>query len=229
MDSEGRRAKEMIKGLPFKERVKHFWYYYQKHVYVIVVAVVIVAWGTAQCINKPKYDLNIAYYTSRGADQGVVDEFADSLGELVKDIDGNESTDVFVSMYMANITGKVLDQQAQALLTKIPLELSADDFPLYILDKAFMEYFERVYPESIANKILLSDIPEGVDALKIYEGEEVYLVTIAESNRVKDDEKKMAERENAMIVQEYFAQKAEEAENAKVEAEAATEEENTEK
>ncbi len=209
MDSEGRRVKEMIKGLPLKERAKHFWYYYRTHVIAITIGAVVVAWGTAQCINKPKYDLDIAYYTTRGVEQGTVDAFAESLKPLVKDIDGNESVDIFIPLYMGDITGKMIDQQAQAMLSKIPLELAADEFFLYILDKPFMEYMERVYPEAIENKILLSDIPEAAEVLKIYKGEEVYLMKVAAAERINKDEKKVAERDNALSVEAYFESKLE--------------------
>ncbi len=204
MDSEGRRAKEMIKGLPFKERMKHFWYYYSKHVLVGTLGTVLVAWSVVQCVNKPTYDLDIAYYSSRAVDQTAVDAFAESLDPLLKDIDGNEAIDVFIPLYVGNIEAEMMDQQSQALMQKFPLELAADDYALYILDKPFMDFFERVYPETVDNKILLSEIPETAEMLKCYEGEELYLVTIAESERVKKDEKKMAERENAYAVEAYF-------------------------
>lgn len=207
MDSEGRRAKEMIKSLPFKERLKHFWYYYRKHVLVGGLGAVLVVWSMVQCINKPTYDLNIAYYSSRAVDDAALDAFAESIRPLLEDIDRNESIDVFIPLHMGDISAKMLDPQTQALMQKIPLELAADDYALYILDRPFMEFFERAYEDAVGNKILLSDIPEVAKILKCYEGEELYLVTVTEPERVKKNEKKMAERKNAYAVEEYFENK----------------------
>ncbi len=203
MDSEGQRAKKMVQNLSFKEKVEHFWYYYKKHVFVGLFVALVVAFGVAQCVMKETFDLNIAYYSSRGIEQTVVDSFGDILEPLIEDIDGDGVASVFMPAYIGDITEQRMDEQAMAMLNKIPLELAADEFQMYILDKPYMELFDEVYSDIIQNKICISDIPEIKEALMLYDWEEVYLVMTTEFEQSKNDKKKIAERENAALVEAY--------------------------
>lgn len=204
MDKQAKEAREMVKNLSFKEKVKHFWYYYGKYTIAAIFAVAFIAFTVVECVMQVDYDLNIAYYSSRWVDKDAVAILADSLEPVIKDISGNEKTDVLISVTEADIGSGEYSEVTEAALTKIPVELAADEYQLYILDENYLEFFNRAYEGVVQSTMLLSDIPEISEALDFAEGEKVYLIMTTEFEQSKGDEIKAAERENAALVMEYF-------------------------
>ena len=204
MDKQAKEAREMVKNLTFKEKAKHFWYYYGKYTIVAIFVVAFVAFTVVECVMQVDYDLNIAYYSSRWVDKDAVAILADSLEPVIKDISGNEKTDVRISVTEADISGGEYNEMNEAVLTKIPVEMAADEYQLYILDETYLEFFNRSYEGVVQSTLLLSDIPEISKDLGFAEGEKVYLVMTTEFEQSKGNEVKDAERENAALVMEYF-------------------------
>ena len=207
MDKQALEAKQMVKNLPFKEKVKHFWDYYKKHTIAAVFGLAVVIFGTVQCVTQVKYDLNIAYYSTKGVEQTTVDAFAKELESVIGDIDGNGTTKIFMPVFVADITERIPSEEAQAMRNKIPLELAADEYQIYILDQPYMDLFNYAYPDVIKNTILISDIPYVSKELGFYEGEKVYLVMTVEFEQSSNNEKKLRERENAALIEKYFSEK----------------------
>ena len=92
----------------------------------------------------------------------------------------------------------------EAVLTKIPVELSADEYQMYILDSYYLEYFSRAFEGIIEESLLISDIPEIRESLGVPEGEELYLVLTSSFEQSKGKKDKAAEHENAVLVMKYF-------------------------
>ncbi len=204
MDKDKELAKEMVKNFTFKQKVEHFWYYYGKYTIAAIFAVAFVAFTVVECVMQVDYDLNIAYYSSRAVDKEAVAELADSLEPLINDISGNEQTDVQIAVNEADITKEEYNEVMEAILSKIPVELAADEFQLYILDESYLEFFNRAYEGVFQSYITLSDIPEISKALGFKEGEKVYLAMTIEFEQSKGNEVKDAERENAALIMDYF-------------------------
>ncbi len=207
MDKQALEAKEMVKNLPFKEKVKHFWEYYRNHTLVAAFALAVIIFGLVQCVTQVEYDLSIAYYSTKGVEQTTVDAFADTLEGVIGDIDENGTTAIFMPVFLADITEQFPSEESLAMRNKIPLELAADEYQMYILDEAYMDLFNAAYSDVIQSTLLLSDIPEVSEALGFYEGEKVYLVMTVEFEQSADDEKKLKERENAALLEQYFLEK----------------------
>lgn len=204
MDRDKKLAKDMIKNFTFKEKVGHFWYYYGKYTIIGLICLAFVIYTMVDCMMQVNYDLNIAYYTCSRVNKEGADALADSLEPIINDISGNEKTDVLVNVTEANITNDGYDEMIEAALTKIPVEMSVDEYQLYLLDEHYLEYFTRVFPGFEQEVILISDIPELRRTLGIPEGEKLYLVMTSEFEQSKGNQVKEAERENASIVMEYF-------------------------
>ncbi len=205
MDAEGLRAKQMVKDLPFREKVRHYWGYYKKPVIIILLSVIFIAWTAVQCINAKVYDMNIAMYTVRTYEDEKTDMFGEMLKGQIDEINGNGSKDVFIYKYPADIRKEALQPEEHAVYSKINLELSADDYQTYILDQPYLDYFERVYPEVIQSTVNLKDIPEIKEMLGIHESENLYLVTTVMYERSMGDKVKVAEHKNAEKLHEYFS------------------------
>ncbi len=204
MDKDKQAAREIVRNFTFKQKLTHFWYYYGKYTIAAIFAVAFVTFTVVDCVMQVNYDLNIAYYSCRAVDSEAVSALTDSLEPLINDISGNEKTDVLIAVNEVDITKEEYNEVIEATLTKIPVELAADEFQLYILDESYLEFFNRAYEGVVQSKLLLSDIPEVSNALGFQEGEKVYLVMTVEFEQSKGNEIKAAERENAALVMEYF-------------------------
>ena len=204
MDKDKQAAKELIKNFTFKEKIAHFWYYYGKYTIIGIIALAFVVYTMVDCMMQVNYDLNIAYYSCSRVNREGAAALADSLEPMINDISGNKINDVQIVVNEANITKEGYDEMVQATLTKIPVEMSVGEFQMYFLDEHYLEFFDRSFEGFIQSSVLISDIPEIRESLGIPEGEKLYLVVCNEYEHSKDNEIKIAERENAAIVEQYF-------------------------
>ena len=204
MDRDRKAAKEMIKNFTFKQKVEHFWYYYGKYTIIGIFALAFVIYTRVDCMMQVNYDLNIAYYTCSRVNKEGADALADSLEPIINDISGNKKTDVQIVVTEANITKDGYDEMVEATLTKIPVEMSVGEFQMYLLDEHYLEFFNKSFEGFVQSSLLISDIPEIRESLGVPEGEKLYLIICTEYEHSKDNEIKIAERENAALVMEYF-------------------------
>lgn len=204
MDRDRKAAKEMIKNFTFKQKVEHFWYYYGKYTIIGIFALAFVIYTLVDCMMQVNYDLNIAYYTCSRVNKEGADALADSLEPIINDISGNKKTDVQIVVTEANITKDGYDEMVEATLTKIPVEMSVGEFQMYLLDEHYLEFFNKSFEGFVQSSLLISDIPEIRESLGVPEGEKLYLIICTEYEHSKDNEIKIAERENAALVMEYF-------------------------
>ncbi|MBQ7096892.1 MAG: hypothetical protein IJN96_02360 [Clostridia bacterium] len=204
MDRERQKAKQMVKDLPFNEKMKHYWGYYKKHAIIFVLCACIFGWSIVQCVMAPVYDMSIACYTGRVFPDECKVNFAEYLKDYVDEINGNETKDVFISMYSADLNKDVLAPEEQAVFTKLMSELAADEYQMYILDRSFLEYFEETHNEIIGNVIPLHEIPEMKAMWGLGEDESLYLMTKTMYDHSADNEDVVAEQKNAKKIEEHM-------------------------
>ncbi|MBR2453259.1 MAG: hypothetical protein IKB32_04365 [Clostridia bacterium] len=204
MDKQRREAREAVKNLPFKEKIKHFWYYYKTHTICIAFAVILIVTTTVQCMRQTKYDMNIAYYSVRHVEKPQLDALTDLLETVAEDTNENGSVDVFISFLSGDITTELLDQYAQMGLQKMQVEVATDEYQSFILDRAYLDTMERLYSDVIGSVLKISDVPKIKEAIGLPDGEELYLVTTKMFDRAKDDDTKVKEHKNAVVIKEYF-------------------------
>lgn len=204
MDKQRREARTLVKGLPFKEKIKHFWYYYKWHTISCFLVAVLIGYTCVQCAMRVDYDLNISCYTKNFIDEEKIEKFEGLLESVVQDINHNDSVDVYVAPYSADITGKVVDQMAQATYQKISMEVAADDVQIYLFDQSFLDWFNRVYGDTVQSVAEISGIPEIRDLFGLSDDEKLYCVLKKFFERSEDDEEKVGQYNNAELVEQFF-------------------------
>ncbi len=207
MDRDRREAKRLIKGLSPKEKIKHFWYYYKWHTIACLLVVIVIVYSCVQCAMRVDYDLNISCYTKNFIDEEKIEKFEKVLEGVVQDINHNDSVDVYVAPYSADITGKVVDQIAQAVYQKISMEIAADDIQLYLFDQSFLDWFNQVYGDTVQSVTEISSISEIKDLLGLRDDEKLYCVTKEFFERSENNEEKVAQHNNAELVEQFFNNK----------------------
>lgn len=204
MDNEGRRAKAMVKSLPFKEKMKHYWGYYKKHVMVFLVAGIIVIWGVVQCVSVPEYDLKVGWYATTAYKDENTDKFAEYLKKNIDEINGDGEVNTLLIQRVTDITKEVLQPEDSVIFTKLTSEMSADEYKVYVFDQPFMDHFQKVYSDTIQTVIPLHEIPEMKNMLEMDDDDVLYTVIIKEFNRSKDNQEKAAEYDNAVKIEKLL-------------------------
>ncbi len=206
MDKQQRDAAELVKKLPIKEKIKHFWYYYKVHTIVAALLSVVVIWTLADCAMQEKYDLSIAYYSTRHVPEENLAKLETEIEKVICDINKDDSYNALLNFVAADISAGKLDELVQSVYAKIGVEVAANEYKMYILDKAYMDLFSKNYAEVTESVVQLSSIPDVKELLGLVDGEELYLVTMPMYDQFKDNEEVVAEHNNAWLVQKYFEQ-----------------------
>ena len=126
-----------------EEKIKNFWFHYKWHTIGIIATLVILTVLVAQCVNKPKYDYEIVYFSYTQ----VLDEQLDSMEEyfetLGSDLDGDGEVNVqIVNCSVSN--DKSNYNYRNTILTKLQAMIAADEKAmLFITDKDSYKYFEE--------------------------------------------------------------------------------------
>ena len=132
MDKQAKEAKEMVKNLPFKDKVKHFWYYYKIHTIAAAFILLLVGITIYQSVTQEKYDLEISYYGNELISEEQEKEIEEKLAQYVEDVDGDGQKKVHL------IVNSILDEGEYAMYanTKFTAEVSAAAYSAYILDES---------------------------------------------------------------------------------------------
>ena len=208
MDSEAKRAKEMVKQLSFKKKLAHFWYYYKKYVMWGLFALALISWGVYEKATMINYDLNIPYFSSRAIDlDNNLERFKEYFIGAVKDSNNNGRVDVAIVPYTGDIEKAKKDEVVGAVLTKLDMSLAADDAAMYIFDERYLEHFKRAHEDIKFTEVEISQIPEVREALGLIDQEKAYLITLELFDRLKDNDKKIAEHNNAKGLEKFFEEK----------------------
>ena len=117
MDKQAQEAKEMVKNLPFKDKVKHFWYYYKIHTIVAAFVLILIGVTVYQAVTQEKYDLEIDYYGQQYISQEQQKEIEDTLAQYIDDVDGDGQKKVHLIVNSALTDG----EYAMYANTKLPL------------------------------------------------------------------------------------------------------------
>lgn len=124
------------------EKLKNYWFHYKWHTIGIIATVIILSILVAQCVNKPKYDYEIIYFSyTQVLDEQLesVEEYFEALGS---DIDGNGEVNVqIVNCSVSNDNSNY--SYRNTILTKLQAMIAADEKAmLFITDKESYEYFK---------------------------------------------------------------------------------------
>ena len=206
MDKDRHLAKELAKEMSFKERIKHFWYYYKPHTLALIFALAVIVWSAVQCANRIDYDLDISFYTESYVSDEVLAEFNLFLETLCDDINENGVVDAQAYPFFGRITEEYFDQNATAVLTKLQNEIVIGECPAYIVDGAYKTYIERFTEDmEVIDKITeITEVPIIRKTFNPGEGVKLYFISILEYDTQKGNAELLKEHENMKKVEKYF-------------------------
>lgn len=185
MDAEGKRAREQMKQLPFKEKLKNFWFYYKIHMAVAILAVLVFGTAVVQCVRQVDYDLTVMYFGCNQVDPARVEALEKFLNSHSVDVTDNGKVETVMPVYVGDINAEVKTAETSALLVKLQAEIVSNINPAFIMDKAFKNFVTFGYEGAYDKIIDLSLVPQVREMLNLKEGEELYWVSVAKGGNYK--------------------------------------------
>ncbi len=144
MDKDRQKAKEKVKALPFKEKVKYFWGYYKY--YVIAVVLIVLAVGTTvyNKMTTPEPDLEVMVF----ADAYMEEEMKASIKETVEKFAFEKNEELFAEVILTEVPfhDAYRIEEIQGSCAKLMAELSSGERKAYILDQTVYEYVVKDFP-----------------------------------------------------------------------------------
>ncbi len=120
-----------------KEWWSYFWDYYKWHVIGGAVALAMIIITAVQLMSKVAYDEIVTYIGEASYSDSAVGDIADSLAEIIPDVNNNGKNDVgFQVLQMAkSASGAENPQYTAALETKKTFEIQFGEGFVFLLDK----------------------------------------------------------------------------------------------
>lgn len=199
MDKQAREAREMVKSLSFKEKVKHFWDYYKWHtigtIFVLMLAVVTIY----QATTAEKYDLEIAYYGKIDITEEQKNELCEYLSLHIEDINGDGEKKVNIIPIVADMES--MGEFEMAVSQKLTADLAAGTHSAYIFDEWFCNYCgpDTDYGAT-ENAVDLRETEVGREVLALND-EPLYWCTKTLYESEKDNNDKIAVYNNARLAE----------------------------
>lgn len=164
MDKQAKEARDMVKGMSFKQKIKHFWDYYKIHTIVVIVVAAFIGGTIYQAVTREKFDMEIYYYGSVALDDEKITEFEEYLSQFIEDTDGDGEKKINI---VTVETGNPDPQYQMAISQKFAAELSAGACSAYIFDDSFYEYALDSGEDIFESKLNLSENHEASEILGI--------------------------------------------------------------
>ncbi len=126
------------------EKINNFWYHYKIHTLLALFTTVVIAVSVTQCVNRPKYDLEIMYFAYKTAVDAQTDMIADYFEKYTEDINGDG--EVTVNVKNCSVTDSNKDATRFNMLTKVQAVLSSEEkIAVFVVDDKAIEYFENAF------------------------------------------------------------------------------------
>lgn len=159
------------------EKLKNIWFHHSKLILIILLFAVFTAVLVAECMNKPRYDIQVVYYTYKYAIDENVQGMEKYFESYAKDLNGDG--EVHVNVINCSYEGKstvlnVKNTHENRLQATVVAEANA---LLYITDEESYKHFTNVFGDKFfeGEPVLLSnefyqqatvedyyDLPEGL-------------------------------------------------------------------
>lgn len=131
----------------FKEKMKHFWFYYKWPTIIVVAVALVVTFLTVQAVNKPRYDYTVVLMTDTVVDLGAFDPgdnyvdveeaLAQELAKYGRDLNDDGEVKVLVENLSLNGAGTMTIANNQKLMG----HLAAGDVMFFVFEKSSYEDF----------------------------------------------------------------------------------------
>jgi len=210
MDAEARRAREQMKKLPFKEKLKNFWFYYKIHTFAAILIFLIFGTSVVQCINQVDYDLQVMYFGCRQIDPKRTAAMEEFIASKSVDVTGNDKVDTILSVFVGDIHAEQQTGETMAMLVKLQAEIVSNINPAFIMDEAFKNFLVYGYEGAYDKIIDLSLVPELREKLKLKDDEKLYWVSLAKGGNYKAPSSGKDSFDNAEIIEKWLEERIEE-------------------
>ncbi len=141
-----------------KEKLQNIWFHYKWLIIGTVFAAIVLAVMITQCATKPKYDLEVIFYTYEAASDKNLQKLGDYLEQYCEDIDGDGK--VSIQVINCSVNKDSSDVQYQSTIQqKFNALLSADPKALLIIcDEKSFEFLQNTDEDLIYGEpVILSD------------------------------------------------------------------------
>ena len=137
-----KRGREQLKSLPFKDKLRNFFFYYKWHVIIALFAVAVIAFSLAECSMRVDDDLVITYFSEAYIDESVVEKMYGFFGYeyCIDDINADGERNVLISPYSG------VDENVMA---KYMTEIAAGESMAFLFDQTYYDITMQNQPESI--------------------------------------------------------------------------------
>lgn len=188
MDKDRQKAKEKVKALPFKEKVKYFWGYYKFYVIGVLLVAVTVGTTVYQKATEPKPDLEVMVF----ADEYMAEEMKAPIKETVEKFAFEKNQELFAEVTLIEVPFRdaYRHEEIQGSCVKLMGEMALGERKVYILDQVVFDYISQgVSPTEIWDEnysIALGENAKkalGLDEDKAY----YYLTQILYDEKDKED------------------------------------------
>lgn len=197
MDKQAKEAKQMAKNLPLKEKIGYIWLYYKWWI-ISVIALVLVIGGTVhEMVTRPKYDLEIAYYTEKSVPEETIVKLEEYFAQFVEDFDGDGNKAVRIYLTSMALGGENPEAQ-MALQMKFTAELSAGTYPVILSDEYFNEVLLQESYVGVGDKErAFTEVEALAEISGAEEGNNVYWRTRALYENEKKKEERVIQYQNS--------------------------------
>lgn len=137
MDKQTKDARQMVKNMPMREKLAHFWYYHKAHTIVAVIVALVIGTIVYQTLTREKYDLEISYYGTLPLGEAETVKIEEYLEEYIEDTDGNGEKNV--KIYSTAVGLNPENGNTVNFDQKLIAELTAAVYPAYIFDEGFLQ------------------------------------------------------------------------------------------
>lgn len=129
----------------FKEKAANFWFHYKWLTIGLTVTVVLLAFLVAQCCSKPKYDLEIVYYTETPIFELQIEAVENYFKEYATDVNGDG--EINIQIIDCSFPENDADlQYKNANIQKLQsLIIANEKAMLYITDESKYSFFEETF------------------------------------------------------------------------------------
>lgn len=140
-----------------KQKWENFWYYYKFHVMAIVLAVVVLVVGVAQCVNRPRYDYQIVLFTYAGYVDDQLDLIAEQFEPFAEDCNGDGKVEIGIINCSFDQSMQSQQVATNSLVKLQSLIANRTDAMLFITDEETFAYLNKPYEGGMMANLGLPD------------------------------------------------------------------------